>query len=205
MGAGLAIKMLTVRVSRKESAPPAARDSLPAVAAQAGFTYLGVVFLVAVMGMVLASAGTVASVQRQREKEKELLFVGSQFRRAVQLYYERTPGTIKQYPKNLEVLLQDARYPTAQRYLRKIYPDPITGKAEWGMVEAPGGGVMGVYTLSDATPMKSGNFKEIDQAFEGKSTYSDWKFVYIPQQVTAPGSSLPPANRDAGFSKLPAN
>jgi type II secretory pathway pseudopilin PulG len=190
-----------VRVSRKESASPAVCGrsfAVAAQAAQAGFTYLGVVFLVAVMGLLLASVGTVASVEMQREKEKQLLFVGSQFRRAIQLYYERTPGTIKQYPKSLDVLLQDPRYPTAQRYLRKIYPDPITGKAEWGMVEAPGGGVMGVYSLSEATPMKTANFKETDQAFEGKSTYSDWKFVYIPQQATAPGAPIQPANRDDG-------
>jgi type II secretory pathway pseudopilin PulG len=199
MGIAHAMRAISARMS--SSASPAACDRLPAIstqAAQAGFTYLGVIFLVALMGMVLASVGTVASFERQREKEKELLFVGNQFRRAIQMYYERTPGPVKQYPESLEALLEDSRFPTTQRYLRKIYPDPITGKAEWGTVEAPGGGVMGVYSLSDVAPKKRAHFREADQDFEGNAAYSDWKFVYISQQIAAPSSRTQPANRHGG-------
>lgn len=154
--------------------------------AQRGFTYLGLLFLIAVMGLALAATGTVASVDRQREKERELLFIGSQFRQAISRYYERSPGGLKQYPPNLEALLQDSRYPGTRRYLRKVYADPITGKADWGLVEGPGGTVMGVYSLSNTKPLKVGNFNEVDQALEGKTAYADWKFVYIPPQVSAP-------------------
>jgi type II secretory pathway pseudopilin PulG len=161
---------------------------------QAGFTYLGVLFLVALMSMVLAAAGTVASIAKQREREKELLFVGAQFRRAIQLYYERTPGPVKKYPKTLQDLLEDSRYPVRQRYLRKIYPDPVTGKAEWGLIEGSGGGLMGVYSLSREQPVKTANFREADQAFEGKTSYSDWKFTYLPPQQPA----TPPSPRAPG-------
>lgn len=161
-------------------------------AAQRGFTYIGLLIAVALMGMALAAAGTVASAQRQRAKEQELLFVGAQFRRAIGLYYERSPGGVKQFPPSIEALLQDPRYPAVQRYLRKRYADPISGKAEWGLVQGPGGTVMGVYSLSQDAPLKTGNFAEVNQSFEGKTAYSDWKFVYIPpQQNTAfPGGVL---------------
>lgn len=192
IGARMPVKGGALGTARRAAAP---------AGAQAGFTYLGVVFLVALMGLALASVGTIASVARQREKEKELLFVGGQFRRAIQLYYERTPGAAKQYPKSLDVLLLDARFPAAQRYLRKIYPDPITGKAEWGLVEGPGGSVMGVYSLSDAKPLKTANFSEPDQEFEGKPAYSDWKFVYIPQQAAVRGAPATADNKANGFSK----
>lgn len=151
--------------------------------AQSGFTYLGLLFLIAVMGLALAATGTVASMERQREKEKELLFVGGQFRQAIARYYERSPGGLKQYPPSLEALLQDARYPGTHRYLRKVYPDPITGRSDWGLVEGPGNAVMGVYSLSNKKPLKIGHFNEADQAFEGKTAYADWKFVYIPPQL----------------------
>lgn len=151
--------------------------------AQRGFTYLGLLFLIAVMGLALAATGTVASIDRQREKEKDLLFVGGQFRQAISRYYERSPGGLKQYPPNLEALLQDSRYPGTRRYLRKVYADPMTGKADWGLVEGPGGTLMGVYSLSNTKPLKVGNFNEVDHAFEGKPSYAEWKFVYIPPQV----------------------
>ena len=156
---------------------------------QRGFTYLGLLFLIAVMGLVLAATGTVASVERQREKEKELLFIGGQFRQAISRYYERSPGGLKQYPPNLEALLRDPRFPGSHRYLRKIYADPITGKSDWGLVDGPGGTVMGVYSLSNTKPLKAGNFSEIDKPFEGKTAYADWKFVYIPPQLAAAAQS----------------
>lgn len=153
---------------------------------QSGFTYLGLLFLIAIMSAVLASTGTVWHTMQMREKERELLFVGNQIRHAIQLYYDKTPGTVKQYPKSLEDLLKDKRYLTTQRYLRKIYLDPITVKPEWGVVEAPDGGISGIYSLSEALPIKTKNFSEADQAFEGQTKYSDWKFAYVPKQLLVP-------------------
>jgi len=152
-------------------------------ATQCGFTYLGALFLLAIMSAVLASTGSVWHTMQMREKERDLLFVGDQFRRAIKIYYEKTPGAVKQYPKTLEDMLKDSRYVTTERYLRKIYRDPITVKPEWGLIEAPGGGIMGVYSLSEAAPIKTGNFKEADLAFGGRGQYSEWKFTYVPPKV----------------------
>lgn len=132
------------------------------------------------MGLTLAMAATLWSFLQQREKERELLFVGGQFQRAIRLYYEHTPGTVKRYPQNLEVLLKDDRYLTLQRYLRRVYSDPITGKREWGLVRAPDGGVMGIYSKSDQAPIKEANFSLSNLALEGQKHYSDWKFIYQP-------------------------
>lgn len=59
------------------------------------------------------------------------------------------------------------------------YPDPITGKTEWGIVQAPTGGIMGIYSLSEEKPIKLANFEVKDKEFEVKEKYADWKFVYI--------------------------
>ncbi len=165
-----------------------------------GFTYLGVLLLVALMGAVLASTATVWHTLNQREKERELLFVGHEFRRAIGLYYERSPGGSKQYPKTLEDMLRDKRYAATVRYLRRVYVDPMTGKQQWGLVRGVGGGIMGVYSLGSGAPVKTGNFDEEDKSFEGSSSYAEWKFVYSPVQplpalkppAAAPASGPPP-------------
>lgn len=150
---------------------------------ESGITYLVVLLLIAMMGGVLAASGVIWKTAQQREKERELLFIGDQFRKAIMLYYERTPGPVKQYPKNLEDLLQDDRYPNSQRYLRKIYIDPMTRTKEWGLVPAPNGGIMGIYSLSNDETFKTSNFSIADQALEGKNKYSEWQFVYQPIHI----------------------
>lgn len=150
---------------------------------QYGFTYLGLLFFIAIMGILMMSASTLWSVAQQREKERELLFVGLQVQQAIARYYERSPGSAKQYPHNLNDLLKDSRYLTTQRYLRKIYTDPMTNSKNWGLVIAPSGGIIGVYSQSQATPIKSSNFLYQHRAFEQAKTYADWKFVHIDQTV----------------------
>lgn len=145
---------------------------------QSGFTFLALLFFVSLMGMGLAVTGVLWRQDAQREKERELLFVGGEFRRAIALYYENTPGLVKQHPKNLEDLLQDKRQPTMQRYLRRLYRDPITGKNEWGTVKRPDGAIVGVFSLGKETPIKQADFSLQEQQFEQAKHYSDWQFVY---------------------------
>ena len=161
--------------------------------AQRGFTYLAMLIAVALIGVGLVAGSEVWSHSRQREKEQELLFIGEQVRRAIGQYYERTPGAVKRYPEKLQDLLEDKRYVTRQRYLRRLYVDPMTGKPEWGVVAAPEGGVMGVYSLSTEKPVKAANFSQELMAFEGAQHYNQWRFIYQP--VMNPVISAPPPAR----------
>lgn len=147
---------------------------------QGGFTYIGLLLFIAIMGVVLAGTGVLYRTQAQREKEKELLFVGDQFRRAIKLFYEKSPGGGKRYPRTLDDLLRDQRYPGVQRYLRKIYVDPMTRSTDWGLVMAPDGGIAGVHSLSEQAPMKTAGFTDEDAGFAGKTRYADWTFAYAP-------------------------
>ena len=155
---------------------------------QRGFTYLAVLFLVAMMAGGLALAGEVWHTSAMREKEADLLHVGNEYRKAIERYY--LSGT-RQYPKNLADLVKDPRQPGTVRHLRRLYPDPITGKDEWGLVKADDGGIAGVYSTSEAAPLKTGGFAVRDASFEGKTKYADWQFVFAPTQV----SSKPPAKK----------
>lgn len=100
--------------------------------AENGFVYLWALFAVALAGIVMAGAGQVWQVKAQREKEAQLLYVGEEFRKAIMSYYNT--GT-RQFPETLEELLQDKRLPNIKRHLRKIYQDPVTNTAEWGLIE----------------------------------------------------------------------
>lgn len=162
--------------------------------AQRGFTYLAMLLAVAVIGVAFAAAGEVWSTAAQREKEQELLFVGDQYRRAIARYHRNSPDqrTSAAFPKALQDLLEDKRRGDTKRHLRKLYPDPMTGKAEWGLVTikaSDGERIMGVYSLSGATPFKTSGFLDRDRTFEGANHFSDWKFLYQPQPAATQSQS----------------
>jgi type II secretory pathway pseudopilin PulG len=135
--------------------------------------YIGLMFAIAVLGITLATVGIVWSTQIRREKETELLWVGEQYRMAIGLYL----GAGGQYPQDLSELLEDKRFPVARRYLRKLFPDPMTGKADWQLIPAPGSGIQGVASSSQGKPIKVAGFAVRDAAFKDAICYCDWKFV----------------------------
>ncbi len=147
-----------------------------------GFTYFGLLVVVAIMGVMLVTAGEVWHMAQRRDKEQELLFIGNQFRQAINGYYEHTPGQGRRYPASLEDLLKDPRQPSTQRYLRKIYRDPVSGSEKWGLIRGPDGEIFGVHSLSEEEPIKKGNFSLADKNFEGKTKYADWVFMHVPEE-----------------------
>jgi hypothetical protein len=149
-----------------------------------GYTYLVMLFIVALVGVGLKAAAELWHTVQTRDKEQELLYAGAQYRKAIELYYANSPASAKQYPRALSQLLQDPRRQEIRRYLRRLYHDPMTPSGEWGIVKAPDGGIAGVYSRSDAKPFKTADFKPEDAEFTDAVRYSDWKFV-------APGA-IPP-------------
>lgn len=147
---------------------------------QAGFTYIGLIALVAVIAVASAATVTVGALAQRRQVEEEMLFVGSEYIRAFMLYDSNTPdGNGDFAPKKLEDLLKDPRLPGTMRYLRKLYPDPITGKADWELIPAPGGGIMGVKSASCQPTIKR-SFTEQEWLFlNDKKRYCDWVFAWV--------------------------
>jgi type II secretory pathway pseudopilin PulG len=173
----------------------------PGRPAQRGFTYLTALFMIAILSGGLALVGEVWHTQTQREREAELLFAGHEYRKAIERYY--LTGPQRQYPRTLEDLLKDPRRPGTERYLRKLYRDPITG-GEWGLVKAPDGGILGVHSLSEAKPLKTGGFKVRDAAFENAQRYADWKFIHIAPAAPVKPGAKPPAKPGPSGAPSPA-
>ncbi|WP_371368294.1 type II secretion system protein [Pseudomonas sp. QL9] len=141
-----------------------------------GFSFLGVLFVVTLMGALLATTGQLWATSGQRERERQLLWVGGQYAQALRGYYRSSPG-LAQYPARLEDLLEDPRFPTPRRYLRRLYADPLTGGTDWGLVRTIDGRIAGVYSQAGGQPLLRANFPEQWREFEGMGSYADWRFV----------------------------
>lgn len=143
---------------------------------QQGATYLLLLFVVALSGVLLAGLGQVWSTASRRDKEADLIFIGNQYRLAISSYYRASPDENKQYPKSFDDLLLDKRFPYIKRHLRQRYADPMTGKAEWGVIREQDR-IMGVYSLDTRKPIKQSGFSRDASSLENAASYSEWRFV----------------------------
>ncbi|MBS0393595.1 MAG: type II secretion system protein [Proteobacteria bacterium] len=154
---------------------------------QRGFTYLGLLALVVLIGVLLAAAGQVASTNAQREREQELLYVGHEYRAAIGRYLKANG----RYPTELKDLLSPGTGPLPVRYIRHLYRDPMTNAVDWRLVPADGGGFIGVASSSTRTPLKQAGFDPVDAGFEKAQAYGDWEFTFLPtaHRPVAPGAA----------------
>jgi type II secretory pathway pseudopilin PulG len=141
-----------------------------------GFTYIGLLILVAIISVAATATIQLGAVLQRREAERELLYVGEQFQLALFSYTQRTPAGAPRLPRELSDLLKDPRLSVQVRHLRRVPPDPITGKLEWGLLRTPDGYITGVHSLSEAAPIKVANFESPFAHFADASRYSDWVF-----------------------------
>jgi type II secretory pathway pseudopilin PulG len=154
---------------------------------QAGFSYLWLLIVIAVMGVGMASVLELHQTATRREQEAQLLWIGRQYVAALESYRAATPTDAarpnnapqfdpRQYPASLDDLLKDPRYPGMKRHLRRIYDDPVTGHAEWGLVRREGR-IIGVHSLSTQAPIKRAGFEPGEEGFEAAEQHSGWVFA----------------------------
>lgn len=142
-----------------------------------GFTYLAMLFMVVVLGLTLSVTAELWQTSVKREKEAELLFVGTQYVEAIERYYASSPG-LKVFPRKLEHLIEDPRQSTVTRHLRKLYKDPVTRKFDWELIKEKDGSIIGVKSRSRKKTLKRANFPKRYEGFEDALTYNDWAFYF---------------------------
>lgn len=132
------------------------------------------------MGLFAVGSVSLGAAATRRQAELELLSIGEQFEQALAGYRSAVPRAVSVAgggPRELEDLLLDRRAGGVRRHLRKIYADPLTGRAEWGLVKHPDGSIAGVFSLAAGTPIKQGGFDAHRITFESAKRYSDWVFA----------------------------
>lgn len=173
--------------------------------AEQGYIYLWTLFAVALAGVVLAGVGPTWQIESQREKEIELLYVGDQFRRAIESYYLGSSGKAKRYPESLEQLLEDRSSLVIKRHLRKIFLDPMTHSHDWGLIQEADKGITGVYSKSDKIPLKRANFPEQYSAFSEAKSYKDWKFVHAAGAASGTDSQRSKTSKSGSQNAAPTS
>jgi general secretion pathway protein G len=151
---------------------------------QRGFSFVEVVVVVAILGIMAAAAMPLARVTNQRQKEAELRRSLREMRTAIDKFKdavdsglipttELKPGS-EGYPPDLETLVDGVSAANDAsgrklKYLRRIPIDPMTNGTEWGLrsyQDKPdttswgGQNVFDVYTTSGATALDGTKYKD---------------------------------------------
>lgn len=135
---------------------------------------------VAILAIFVQIATPLNSRIIQVDKEAELLFRGLAYRKAIESYY-LAGKSFRTYPRQLDDLLQDPRF-VYKRHLRKQYLEPFNND-EWIILPSDDGGIRGVLSTSNLTPLKQRGFPASLFHFENAKSYKDWKFEYLPPVV----------------------
>lgn len=155
----------------------------------------GAVLLAAIVMLTLAAVSVTSlvahdSAMAQRDAEAELLFVGEQYRAAIESYWRSSPGRARQLPTRLEDLVADNRFPQPRRHLRKLFAEPVDASHEWDLIKV-GASIVGVRSRSVKSPYRKVGFSEKQVGFESASSYSEWEFRFdtrTGQQHATPGA-----------------
>ncbi|HOW45763.1 MAG TPA: hypothetical protein PK919_11425 [Candidatus Aminicenantes bacterium] len=145
---------------------------------RAGYVMIMLMIAVAVLSVFMLMAVPLWRTEAQRESEEELVFRARQYVRAIELYVQAHNNL---YPQNLEIL-------HLEKFLRQLYPDPVSVDGRWDLVYLDGSGgepkylvvpvdmakaylgraaLVGVCSTSPET-----GFRE----YRGKQKYNEWAF-----------------------------
>jgi type II secretory pathway pseudopilin PulG len=172
-----------------------------AVAAQRGFTYLWLLFILAAGAAGLAAIGQRASIAVQRDREAELIFRGREIAHAIAAYWAATPGDIKSLPMSLQDLLEDRRGPQTTRHLRRVYSDPFTGQPDWVLVTTDDGRISGVHSRAAVVALRSVDLPTPKAG--ARARVSDRKFLAAIASASAATSAASGATSARPGSLLP--
>lgn len=159
-----------------------------------GVVLLGLVVALAVASLAALNFTESGVMTRQREREQQLLWVGQQYRQALESYYLATPGPAKFLPVRLEDLIRDPRFPQPVRHLRQLYADPLAPDIPWGVVKR-GSQIIGIYSQADGTPIRRSDMPRGLESLAQASSYADWRFIFMPRTVVSAASAPAPGPR----------
>ena len=144
---------------------------------QRGYTYIGLLILVAVTTTLSAAVLRMGAVAQRHGAEEALLEAGSELANALHSYAVATPSGKNPLPQRIEDLLHDPRFSKFTiRHLRRVPLDPMTGQTRWGEVRSDTAtGIEAFYSLSELQSLRT-TFKPKYADFADKRYYRDWLF-----------------------------
>lgn len=156
---------------------------------QHGFAYLVLLLAIALLGLAASASLSLGAAMARRDAERQLLAIGLEFQQALRSYADMSvPGAPPggRGPRTLEDLLKDPRVPGTRRHLRQLYPDPLSGRTEWGLVRDAQGYVVGVHSLATGKPLQRTGFEPLLANLEEAEDYRQWIFGLPLPVATTP-------------------
>ena len=123
-----------------------------------GYVLITLLLMVAIMAIMAATLVTSIKFDVKRDREEEMIHRGVQYSRAIRVYYKK----FGRYPMRIE----DLENTNQQRFLRKRYKDPLTGRdfklLHFGEVKMSlsgmgGGAIPGASTIGSNGTLNSTN------------------------------------------------
>ena len=169
----------------------------------------GFAVVAALLAVAIAAAGSLAALRygaarEQREKEAWLLFVGNEYRVALERYAAASKGNAVRGPRELEDLLIDRRGSKPVHHLRRLYPDPMTGRLDWVLLRDAKGGITALHSNSSRAIMRRSAFGAAEKDFERATSYRGWVFRPAADSGRALGQNAPDNDTDTDPERTPA-
>jgi type II secretory pathway pseudopilin PulG len=96
------------------------RGSISSTAQQRGYILLTLLLTVTLLAIAFAVVAPSIAFQIRRDREEELVHRGAQYSRGIRLYAKKTG--------HFPVVMEELYDPGGQKYIRKLYKDPVTGR-----------------------------------------------------------------------------
>ncbi len=150
------------------------------VSGRSGYALITAIIAINIFAIFSLMASSMWQREIGRENEKELIFRGNQFVRAISSYRKQHPNT---FPPDIEILEKE-------RFIRKLYSDPVNETGEWNYVIKSRNanektliiitsGLLSKYSKSyDLIGVASGSPDESYMEYRGKNRYDEWAFYF---------------------------
>jgi len=169
---------------------PRRRQSRSAKNGESGYALLLIFAMAAAIALMLYVELPRVAFEKQRDREQVLIERGEQYKRAIQLYFRK----FQKYPPTIEALENTNNV----RFLRRRYPDPLTGKDEWRLIHVGPGGL---FTDSLTQKRKNG-----DQPAANLNTFiTEGAAVGSALPDNQSGPAGPPRRRSEGGQPQPGS
>jgi len=149
-----------------------------------GYAIITAIIAINIFAVFSLMAASMWQREIGRENEKELIFRGNQYVRAITEFRKKHPNT---FPNDIELLL-------SEKFIRRLYKDPVNESGKWNYVMKSRNArdktlliipqeLLTKYTKSyDLIGVSSGSLDESYMIYRGKNRYDEWAF-YFGQKV----------------------
>jgi hypothetical protein len=160
---------------------------------------MALLLMLVLVGVSALVVSEITATARAREQETEMLWIGEQYRAAIERYWKATPGPRKVLPSSIDQLLVDDRVPNQVHHLRQKYADPFDPSQDLEAVRW-NNSLVGIHSTVRRSALKRANFPLRYHAFEGAEDSTDWRFLFQPPVAFPSAAPKSPG----GFSQQPA-